>query len=1240
MSTTNIVTDSQGRTYVGFRQSDGTAFRLYLVRYDGTDVGIWDNGSATFTDNFANGDPIDNGSANAVQSNGLAMAVDGLDRVYLAFIQSDGTNDRLYLTRFDGTDVKIWDNGASTFTDTFTNGDPIDNGTANSVASNSFNDLDIEIDILNRVYIAFRQQRTGGGIQLYLSRFDGTDVKIWDNGASMFTDTFTNGDPIDNGSTNNVTAVNLAIDQSGRAYLPFVQSDGSNERLYLTRFDGTDVKIWDNGASAFTDTFTNGDPIDNGTAADVDVAFWDPVIDSEGNFYVAFGQTFSGQCSLFLTRYDGGDVAIWDHGSSSFTDTFTNGDPIDAQTGSAVQSHIYNLVVDSNDRVYIPFVQSSGGITRLFLSRFNGSDVGIWDNDTDSFTDTFTGGDPIDRGSGALLTNGTISASTELSGSVYLLYAQSVGGNNRLFLTRHTGTSAGAWDNDTNTFTDTFANGDAIDNGLASSIGNSLKSSHLSPSPVNSTLFYAFEKDSEIYLGRISGLPAPAEIDIVGNGVSISDGDTTPSVADHTDFGSHPIDGSPAARTFTIQNIGGLGLYLGGSPKVAVSGANATDFSILTGPITPVPGNSSASFIVHFAPTALGARTALLTIESNDSDEDIYTFSIQGEGIQPEISIRGNGFLICDEDTNPRSADDTNFGNVELEAIEDHTYTIYNNGVSPLTFSGSPLVEVTGSSTFSIITQPSGSVAPGGGTTTFVVRFAPTAVGVATATLTIPNDDGDEGPYNFSIQGTGVPRPDFDGDGNPDDEDSDDDNDGVSDNQEGRDGTNPRDRGSFLELLPTTFCATWNGYLGMENVNEYVNSGARARNLSATLYDFSGIARSETETPVLAETERHLLVHDLLGFSRDSYGRTCTTVANGYPGEIDGRTVFYHPTQDRYDFVLVDPFVRGKRGKQFVLLNTFDPSFGTNDFVANWISVTSEATSNERGTLIFYDQEGQELSSETVFLEAGARRDFSAHQFGPNRVGLVEWQPSSSLAPFQVRATRYFHDNPDGNDPSFRSAIQFQGGYGTGEEIFVPLDTRNGSAVLEFANTADEEVQLATTIRSSTGSIESSPGFDVPPHGTVHLVFDGLLSTELGSVTLRASTSESLIAVGMHYRRNSARELVSVYSLVAREPLGSVLRSSYNTFLEQGCELILLNTTDNEVSSTLTLTRYDGAQVATPDEVSIAPRAVASIDLCSYDTADNYGSVIVTPSVPNSIVGAVIRRGANNRYQAATELRQ
>ena len=70
---------------------------------------------------------------------------------------------------------------------------------------------------------------------------------------------------------------------------------------------------------------------------------------------------------------------------------------------------------------------------------------------------------------------------------------------------------------------------------------------------------------------------------------------------------------------------------------------------------------------------------------------------------------------------------------------------------------GSPYITIGGThaADFSITSTPSNSIASSG-STTFEITFAPSAAGLRTATISIANDDSDENPYNYSIQGTGT----------------------------------------------------------------------------------------------------------------------------------------------------------------------------------------------------------------------------------------------------------------------------------------------------------------------------------------------------------------------------------------------------------------------------------------------------------------------------------------------------
>lgn len=134
------------------------------------------------------------------------------------------------------------------------------------------------------------------------------------------------------------------------------------------------------------------------------------------------------------------------------------------------------------------------------------------------------------------------------------------------------------------------------------------------------------------------------EINLVGNSTSIVDGDTTPSTADHTDFGSTAVTGGTVVRTFTIQNLGAsISLNLtGSSPYVVIGGTNASDFSVTAIPSATIAAGGSTTFNITFNPSAPGLRSATLSIANDDSDENPYNFNIQGIGMVAPGGVTSN----------------------------------------------------------------------------------------------------------------------------------------------------------------------------------------------------------------------------------------------------------------------------------------------------------------------------------------------------------------------------------------------------------------------------------------------------------------------------------------------------------------------------------------------------------------------------------------------------------------------
>ena len=201
--------------------------------------------------------------------------------------------------------------------------------------------------------------------------------------------------------------------------------------------------------------------------------------------------------------------------------------------------------------------------------------------------------------------------------------------------------------------------------------------------------------------------PPSSEINLQGNGNNIVSGSTVPSLTNHTDFGSAAVTGGTITRTFTIQNTGGANLVLDGSPAlVSISGAHASDFTVSLVPATPIAASSTTTFQITFDPSVFGQRTATVSIDNNDSDEDPYTFSIQGNGL--DIPVINSSLTASGEQGNPFS----------------YTITASN---TPTTFAANPI--------------PPGLTI---NTSTGAITGTPTATGTTNVSITATNAGGSD----------------------------------------------------------------------------------------------------------------------------------------------------------------------------------------------------------------------------------------------------------------------------------------------------------------------------------------------------------------------------------------------------------------------------------------------------------------------------------------------------------------
>ncbi|WP_282148590.1 LamG-like jellyroll fold domain-containing protein [Algibacter lectus] len=209
-----------------------------------------------------------------------------------------------------------------------------------------------------------------------------------------------------------------------------------------------------------------------------------------------------------------------------------------------------------------------------------------------------------------------------------------------------------------------------------------------------------------------------------------------------------------------------------------------------------------------------------------------------------EMDITGNNSNVIDGATTTNQTNLTDFGVYDIYSPIplERTFTITNNGGTNLNLTGSPRVNITGSPDFTISAQPPVTTITGGNSTTFVVAFSPSAptIGTRTATISIINDDADENPYTFTVEGYGDQTfPDTDKDGIPDNIDLDDDNDGLVDEYE--------QNSCLLNIGATTTTTVY--------LNEDFESGTTRGTIDGVAYCWEDGTGSCNSTPDLSDGE-------------------------------------------------------------------------------------------------------------------------------------------------------------------------------------------------------------------------------------------------------------------------------------------------------------------------------------------------------------------------------------------------
>lgn len=197
-------------------------------------------------------------------------------------------------------------------------------------------------------------------------------------------------------------------------------------------------------------------------------------------------------------------------------------------------------------------------------------------------------------------------------------------------------------------------------------------------------------------------------------------------------FGNKTIGGQTKQGILVnLTNTGNVALTIS---SIAITGANSGDFIQTNLCPSSLAAGLNCTISVQFVPTALGARTAALTITDNAPNSP-QTVPLTGVGVQPAVTLSPASLSFPTQ--------------IVFTNSKTQTVTLSNTGLGTLSITN---IAITGPFTQ---TNTCGSTVNAGRSCTLTVTFRPTTAGSITGALSI-TDNAPLSPQTVRLKGTGT----------------------------------------------------------------------------------------------------------------------------------------------------------------------------------------------------------------------------------------------------------------------------------------------------------------------------------------------------------------------------------------------------------------------------------------------------------------------------------------------------
>jgi hypothetical protein len=196
-------------------------------------------------------------------------------------------------------------------------------------------------------------------------------------------------------------------------------------------------------------------------------------------------------------------------------------------------------------------------------------------------------------------------------------------------------------------------------------------------------------------------------------------------------FASQLLNTASTRQSVTLQNTGNEALTL---TSILLAGTNSGDFSLSQNCGSSVAAGASCQISVTFTPTALGTRSASVSVTDNAANSP-QSISLSGAGIGPVASLSPSSLTFAAQFVGTNSAS--------------QSVVLTNTGDESMSISS-----IQSSGDFSETNTCANTLAAGANCTISLV-FDPSAVGARSGTLTI-TDNASGSPQSVQLSGTGL----------------------------------------------------------------------------------------------------------------------------------------------------------------------------------------------------------------------------------------------------------------------------------------------------------------------------------------------------------------------------------------------------------------------------------------------------------------------------------------------------